>query len=324
MAITISAEKYAKTINDIVLQGMCARDLVFDPTNWAGAKTFHAPSLSITGFKDADAHDVAGSWDDSSNMVDNTYTLTLYREKRTRIDKTLIVDNNYLPTVGNIENVFLKTQAIPEFDARIFSKIASSAIADAAAQTHTWYGTYLARETVGTGITASNVFSKLDNAFTQARIATYAAEGRPVVCYVSMDVWRLLRVSNEMQHRMDIIVSDGKDGRTVGTVIGNINGVRIIPVLDSERRFKTAYNWNVSGGGFAPASTNSYNINFIVCVPGKVAFVKKFDDIYLSSPGENNNGNKYGFEQFAYFDTFLFPNGYDNMIDSIYVSVQAA
>lgn len=317
MAITISAERYAKTINEIVLQGMLTRDLVFDPANWAGAKTFHAPSLSITGFKDADAHDVAGAWDDSSALTDNVYTLSLYREKRTRIDKTLIVDNNYLPVVGNIESTFLKTQAIPEFDARNFSKIAASALA-ATATTH--YGKVLATETVGTEITKDNVFSKLDEAFTQSRIATYQAEGRPVVCYVSMAVWRLLRVANELVHRMDVIVSDGNDKRSVGTQIGYINGVRIVPVLDDARRFKTVYNWNASGGGFEPGST-AQDINFIVCVPGKVAFVKKFDDIYLSSPGENNNGNKYGFEQFAYFDTFIFPNGYDNKIDSIYVSV---
>lgn len=323
MAITISAEKYAKSINEIVLQGMCARDLVFDPTNWAGAKTFHAPSLSITGFKDADAHDVAGSWDDSSNLTDNTYTLTCYREKRTRIDKTLIVDNNYLPVVGNIESTFLKTQAIPEFDARIFSKVASDAIADAALTANRkWLTDTLSSQTVGTDITENNVFSVLDAAFTKARLATYQSEGRPLVCYVSMAVWRLLRAAKEFTHRMDIIVSDGKDGRTVGTQIGNINGVRIIPVLDSDRRFKTAYNWNITGGGFAPA-TAAKAINYLVAVPGKVAFVKKFDDIYLSSPGENNNGNKYGFEQFAYFDTFVFPNGYDNMIDSVHVSVEA-
>lgn len=320
MAINISAERYAKTINEIVLQGMVSRDMVFDPENWAGAKTFHAPSLSITGFTDADAHDVSGSWDDSSALTDNVYTLNQYRQKRTRIDKTLIVDNNYLPVVGNIENVFLRTQAIPEFDARNFSKIASSALT-ATAGTH--YGTVLETKTVGTDITQNNVFSHLDAALTASRIATYAAEGRPVVCYVSLAMWRLLRVANEIQHRMDVIVSDGKDHRAVGTQIGYLNGVRIIPVLDDQRRFKTVFNWNANGGGFVPGES-AQDINFIVCVPGKVAFVKKFDDIYLSSPGENDNGNKYGFEQFAYFDTFIFPNGYDNLIDSIYVSVAPA
>lgn len=320
MAITISAEKYAKTINEIVLQGMITRDLVFDPANWAGAKTFHAPSLSISGFTDADAHDVAGTWDDSSNMTDNVYTLEQYRQKRTRIDKTLIVDNNYLPAVGNIESTFLKTQAIPEFDARNFSKIAASALA-ATASTH--YGTVLATETVGTDITKDNVLSKLDAALTASRIATYQSEGRPVICYVSMAMWRLLRIANEIQHRMDVIVSDGKDGRSVGTQIGMLNGVRIIPVLDDVRRFQTVFNWNVAGGGFAPG-TSAQAINYMVVVPGKIAFVKKFDDIYLSAPGENDNGNKYGFEQFAYFDTFIFPNGYDNLIDSIFVSVAPA
>ena len=104
-------------------------------------------------------------------------------------------------------------------------------------------------------------------------------------------------------------------------------------VIDDER-FYDAFDWEPEGGGFAPlkkvvadqehsveAVTGAHKINVLVACGQTCKTVPKINSIYYFEPGAHTKGDGYLYQNRSFSDVFVFPNGRDGKIDSIYVDV---
>ena len=69
------------------------------------------------------------------------------------------------------------------------------------------------------------------------------------------------------------------------------------------------------------AVQGSRKINVLLASLETVKTVPKLASIYYFAPGSHTKGDGYLYQDRALWDTFIFPNGKDNKIDSIYVDV---
>ena len=98
-----------------------------------------------------------------------------------------------------------------------------------------------------------------------------------------------------------------------------IDGCPIIEVIDDER-FYDNFNFNPDDGGFEPA-TGAHKINVLVACGETCKTVPKISSIYFFAPGSHTEGDGWLYQNRSLSDTFVFPNGKDGKIDSIYVDV---
>lgn len=107
--------------------------------------------------------------------------------------------------------------------------------------------------------------------------------------------------------------------------VTEIDGVPIMEVIDDER-FYDAFNWEPEGGGFEPLKkasgvTGAHKINVLVACGQTCKTVPKINSIYYFEPGGHTKGDGYLYQNRSFSDVFVFPNGRDGNIDSIYVDV---
>ena len=102
-------------------------------------------------------------------------------------------------------------------------------------------------------------------------------------------------------------------------------------VIDDER-FYDAFNWEPEGGGFEPQKkkedsgsgdgvTGAHKINVLVACGQTCKTVPKINSIYYFEPGGHTKGDGYLYQNRSFSDVFVFPNGRDGKIDSVYVDV---
>ena len=104
-------------------------------------------------------------------------------------------------------------------------------------------------------------------------------------------------------------------------------------VIDDER-FYDAFDWEPTEGGFAPlkkvaedtsnhvaAVTGAHKINVLVACGQTCKTVPKIASIYYFNPGTHTEGDGYLYQNRSLSDTFVFPNGRDGKVDSVYVDV---
>ena len=72
--------------------------------------------------------------------------------------------------------------------------------------------------------------------------------------------------------------------------------------------------------GFEPA-TGGHKINVLVACGDTCKTVPKISSIYFFAPGAHTEGDGWLYQNRTLSDTFVFPNGKDGKIDSIYVDV---
>ena len=106
-------------------------------------------------------------------------------------------------------------------------------------------------------------------------------------------------------------------GIGIETRITDIDGVTLIEVIDDER-FYDKFDFT---DGFVPVASTSHKINVLIASPLTVKTVPKIASIYYFNPGQHTEGDGYLYQDRSLSDTFVFPNGKDNKIDSIYVDV---
>ena len=105
----------------------------------------------------------------------------------------------------------------------------------------------------------------------------------------------------------------------------------IMEVVDDER-FYDAFDWDPKDGGFAPlkavaegdgveAVTGAHKINVLVACGQTCKTVPKIASIYYFAPGAHTEGDGYLYQNRSLSDTFVFPNGKNGEIDSVYVDV---
>ena len=313
------AEQWSPELLAILIQGTLTSPFITNNVRWLDAKTFHFTQMSVSGYKN---HKRSGGWNTGEyNQKDVPYTVTHDRDVQFMVDKADVDETNQTASIQNISHIFEQTQVVPETDALFFSKVAQ------AAQKTELYHT----ETASTEYTSENVFAKLKHILAAGKLRRYKANGS-LIMYVSSDIMDKLEVSKEFTRKIEMTqIAEG--GLGIETRVTDIDGVTLMEVVDDER-FYDRFDWDVAEGGFAPlkkvtednehgvsAVTGAHKINVLVACGQTCKIVPKISSIYYFDPGAHTEGDGYLYQNRSLSDVFVFPNGKDGKVDSVYVDV---
>lgn len=300
MANTINqAHKYEKEILESYIDGSYIAPFIATNTKFIDGKTFHFTQLETSGYKN---HALTGGWN-RGNVVEHDvpYTLTRDRDIEFFIDKREVDESNQTATISNVSKTFEQNNATPEKDAYFFSKVATVAT-QAGLKTSTAVSSY----------TKDNIFTKVSQFI--GHVKRYRNKG--LVVYLAPDLMDLLALSTELSHKMEVTSLVADDGMAVQTRITKIDNVPVIEVLDDDR-FYSGFDFTE---GYVPA-VGAYKINMLAATPLTTKMVPKIESIYFFEPGQHTQGDGYLYQNRAHYDTFVFPNGKNNAIDSVYVDL---
>ena len=304
MAHTLNyAEKYTGKILEIINQGLLTAPFLTSNVEWTGAKTFHFTQQSVSGYKN---HSRNGGWNTGTiTETDKSYTVAHDRDIQFLVDKADVDETARTAAIENVTNTFVQTQQIPEMDCYTFSKIAQEAATAA-------NGLVGANDL--TDFTAANVYSKIVAMMGKAKLKLYRQRGS-LVGYVRSEIMDLLAISTEMKLnvQVDSIV---EGGRAIETRVVKINGVPLFEVVDTDRFYNL---FDYTEGAVADSDANQINILFASVETVKT--VPKISSIYYFSAGSHTEGDGDLYQNRSLMDTFVFPNGKDGKIDSIYVNM---
>lgn len=311
------AEVWQAELLEILMQGSLTSPFITQNVRWLDAKTFHFTRMSTSGYKN---HSRDGGWNRGSYaQTDVPFTVTHDRDVEFLVDKADVDETNATASIQNISRVFEQTQAVPETDALFFSKVAQAALATAGYHSSTKTSDY----------TKETVFGKLKTILAAGKLRRYKANGT-LVMYVSSPIMDALEQSTEFTRKIEM-TQIAESGMGIETRVTDIDGVPIMEVIDDER-FYDAFDWAPDGGGFAPlkkvaagsgveAVTGAHKINVLVACGQTCKTVPKIASIYYFAPGAHTEGDGYLYQNRSLSDTFVFPNGRDGKIDSVYVDV---
>lgn len=238
------------------------------------------------------------------------------------VDKADVDETNATASIQNISRIFEQTWVVPETDALFFSKVAQ-----AAQKTEEYHGS-----TAASAYTKAKVFGMLKDILAKGKLRRYKANGT-LIMYVTSKIMDALEQSTEFTRKIEMTqIAEG--GMGIETRVTDIDGVPIMEVIDDER-FYDAFDWEPEGGGFAPlkkvaaasgveAVAGAHKINVLVACGQTCKTVPKINSIYYFEPGGHTKGDGYLYQNRSFSDVFVFPNGRDGKIDSIYVDVDTA
>ena len=270
---------------------------------WLDAKTFHFTQMSTSGYK---SHSRSGGWNKGTfTQEDVPFTVSHDRDIEFLVDKADVDETNQTASIKKISETFHKTQQVPEMDAYFFSKVATES------QKLDGYHS----ETALSSYTKENVYGKLKAMLSAGKSRRYVAKGA-LIAHVSSTIMDLLEQSTDFTRKIEMTqIAEGGVG--IETRITDIDGVTLIEVIDDER-FYDKFDFT---DGFKPVANTSHKINVLIASPLTVKTVPKISSIYYFAPGAHTEGDGYLYQDRSLSDTFVFPNGKDNKIDSIYVDV---
>ena len=299
------AEVWEPELLEILIQGSLVSPFITSNVKWLDAKTFHFTQMSVSGYKN---HSRAGGWNAGTyTQTDVPFTLTHDRDVEFLVDKADVDETNATASIQNISRVFEQTQVTPESNALFFSKVATKAAALTGYHSSTAASSY----------TKANVFGKLKGYLAVGKLRRYKASGS-LIMYVTSAIMDLLEQSTEFTRKIEMTqIAEG--GLGIETRVTDIDGVPIMEVIDDEC-FYDAFNWGPTDGGFEPA-VGAHKINVLIACGQTCKFVPKISSIYYFEPGAHTKGDGYLYQNRNLSDVFVFPNGKDGEIDSIYVDV---
>lgn len=316
------AQVWEPELLEILMQGTLTSPFVTSNVRWLDAKTFHFTQMSTSGYKN---HNRNGGWNSGTyTQADVPFTLTHDRDVEFLIDKANVDETNATASIQNISRTFEQTQAVPETDALFFSKIAQTAQKTAGYHSSTAISAY----------TKAKVFGMLKDILAKGKLRRYKANGT-LVMYVTSAIMDALEQSAEFTRKIEVTqIAEG--GMGIETRVTDIDGVPIMEVIDDER-FYDAFDWEPADGGFVPKKamaessegagdgvTGAHKINVLVACGQTCKIVPKISSIYYFEPGAHTRGDGYLYQNRSLSDVFVFPNGRDGKIDSIYVDVDTA
>lgn len=297
------AEQFSPDLLEILIQGTLTSPFITSNVKWVGAKTFHFTQMSTTGYKD---HSRNGGWNSGEYLqTDKVYTCEHDRDIQFLVDKADVDETNSTASVENISKVFEQTQVAPETDALFFSKVAQEA------QKNTGYYS----STAESAWTKETVFSKLKTILGAGKLRRYKARGT-LVSYVTSHIMDCLEQSTDFTRKIELTqIAEG--GLGIETRVTELDGCPIIEVIDDER-FYDKFNFNPANGGFEPA-TGGHKINVLVACGDTCKTVPKISSVYFFAPGSHTEGDGWLYQNRSLSDTFVFPNGKDGKVDSVFV-----
>lgn len=301
------AEQWSPELVEILMQGTLTSPFVTSNVRWLDGKTFHFTQMSVSGYKN---HSRNGGWNRGSYaQTDVPYTLTHDRDVEFLVDKADVDETNKTASIQNISRVFEQTQVVPEIDALFFSKVADAAVKAG-----------YASNTAVAEFTADAVFAKLKGMLGHGKLRRYKATGS-LIMYVRSEIMDALELSTAFTRKIEMTqIAEGGVG--IETRVTDIDGVPVMEVIDDER-FYDKFNWEAEAGGFE-AATGAHKINVLIACGQTCKTVPKISSIYYFEPGAHTAGDGYLYQNRQLSDTFVFPNGKDGVVDSVYVDLDTA
>lgn len=302
------AQVWNSELLEILMQGTITSPFITSNVKWVGARTFHFTQMSTSGYKN---HKRTGGWNAGTYaQTDVPFTVEHDRDIEFLVDKADVDETNATASAQNISRTFEQTQVAPETDALFFSRVAQKAQATADYSSSTAISAY----------TKANVYGKLKDILAKGKLRRYRARGS-LIMYVTSYIMDLLEQSTEFTRNIELTqIAEG--GLGIETRVTEIDGVPIMEVIDDER-FYDNFNWEPENGGFEPA-TGAHKINVLVACGETCKTVPKISSIYFFAPGSHTKGDGYLYQNRSLSDTFVFPNGKDGKVDSVFVDTDTA
>lgn len=311
------AQVWEPELLEILMQGALTSPFVTTNVRWLDAKTFHFTQMSTSGYKN---HNRNGGWNKGNYVQkDVPFTVTHDRDISFLVDKADVDETNATASIQNISRTFEQTQVVPETDALFFSKVAQAAQKEEGYHSTTAIAAY----------TKAKVFGMLKDILAKGKLRRYKANGS-LVMYVSSAIVDALEQSTEFTRKIELTqIAEGGIG--IETRVTDIDGVAVMEVVDDER-FYDAFDWEPEAGGFEPqkkvasgtAKAGAHKINVLVACGQTCKTVPKISSIYYFEPGAHTEGDGYLYQNRSLSDVFVFPNGKDNKVDSVFVDVDTA
>jgi hypothetical protein len=332
----------------IINQNCLTSPFITSNVKWLGAKTFHFTQMSVSGFKNHTRTKGFNAGTYSQN--DNAYTIEHTRDIEFPVDRADVDETNGTASAQNVAAVFTQTRHAPEVDAYFFEKVAKKAQSV----------TGLYSETALSDYTVANVFTKIKAMLKKGKLRAYKQRGSLVV-YVYSDIMDLLERSTELTKKVEVTqINDGGISiETRVTAIDTVPVIEVIDTDRFCDKFKydgtdggfekvaQAYTaktltsgdslvglYSLSGTTYTKVTSGTYSngtyyektigsrtINILVACLETCITVPKINSIYWFEPGAAAQGDCYLYQERADWDTFVFPNGLTNTIDSIAVDV---
>lgn len=300
------AEVWEPELLEILIQGTLTSPFITQNVRWLDAKTFHFTQMSTSGYKN---HSRDGGWNKGAYVqTDVPFTLKHDRDISFLVDKADVDETNATASIQNISRTFEQTQSVPETDALFFSRVATKA------QEIEGYHS----STASADYTAENTFSKLKGYLSAGKLRRYKANGS-LITYVTSAIMDNLEASKEFTRKIEMTqIAEG--GLGIETRVTDIDGVPIMEVIDDER-FYDSFDWEPENGGFEPETGKAHKINVLIACGQTCKTVPKISSIYYFNPGTHTEGDGYLYQNRSLSDVFVFPNGRDGKVDSVYVDV---
>lgn len=339
------AEVWSPELLKIKTQESLTSPFIVPNVRWLGAKTFHFTQMSVSGFK---PHSRSGSWNRGTfSQQDNEYKVEFERNIEFFIDKADVDETNETASIQNIAMTFELTQATPENDAYFFAKVAQKALTLSGFNSATPISSY----------SEENVLSKIKSFIS--KVKKYRRSLIVYVSSAVMDKLELSK-HLQRTVEMTTIADGGIGIETRWTMIDGVPIIEAIeeerfydkfdfePELGGfdlvpQSYFKTTDSEVVPGKNYYTLSGGTYTlvenpqtaqianyyekiqgsrkINVLIASTETVVTVPKINSLYVFGPGQHTSGDGYLFQRRDTYDTFIFPNGKNNQIDSIYVDV---
>lgn len=305
------ASVYSPDLLEVVNQGALTSPFLTSNVAWLNAKTFHFSSLVTSGLKDY-ARVINGFQNGTISMADNPYVVSRERGIQLFLDKGDVDETNNAVTVEKLSTQFSQVHVAPEIDANFFSKVATAA------------GTAgTASSTAVADYTPAAVYGKIKDMIKKGKLRTYSARGALVI-YVSSDVMDALERSTDFTRQIQV-QNVGEASTSIQTRVTAIDGIPVMEVTDADR-FYDKFDYT---DGYAPVAhtasiVGSHKINVLAASPLTCKTVDKIDSLYLFAPGEHTSGDGYLYQYHTLFDAFVFPNGLNNVVDSVAVDLDIA
>lgn len=295
------AEVWQKDLLTINVQNSLTSPFMTSNVKWLDAKTFHFTAMSTTGFRN---HDLGGKFKRGKYIqTDVPFTLQHDRDIEFLIDKREIDETNSTASIKNVAETFQKTQASPEIDAYFYSTVAQKAIATE--------GLSSSVANVA-AYTKANIIEKIKKVIS--KVKRYRGS---LIVYLKSELMDLLELALADKASIKWESVSGLE-YSISTRVANIDGVPIMEIIDDET-FYTKFDYvDTENGGFTPSS-DAKAIAILAASTETVKTVKKISSIYSFAPGTHTEGDGYLYQDREFWDTFIFPNGKNNKIDSIAV-----
>ncbi len=348
------AEQWSPELLEILMQETLTSPFVTTNVKWLDARTFHFTQMSVSGYKN---HKRSGGWNEGTyNQKDIPYTVTHDRDVEFLVDKADVDETNKTASIQNISRIFEQTQVAPETDALFFSKVAAAAKAAEGYHSETPAGEF----TVNNVFTKLKGFlgaGKLRRYKAKGLLVMYVSSHIMDLLEMSKEFTRKIEMTQIAEGGMGIEtrVTD-IDGVPVMEVVdderfydafnwepkdGGFDIVKTVygPTVDTEvDKAKTYYTKGSDstytavksptktdiGTYYEKTVTGSHKINVLIACGKTCKTVPKISSIYYFDPGAHTKGDGYLYQNRNLSDVFVFPNGRDGKIDSVYVDTDTA